>query len=72
MSACTTWHGKRAGQFSLGMGQRLGIASALLGDPSTVMLDEPVNGLDPEGIHWMRNLLKGLLPRGGRSSSPRT
>src|ERR1700748_548175 len=42
---------KRAGQFSLGMGQRLGIASALLGDPQTVMLDEPVNGLDPEGIH---------------------
>src|SRR5256884_2167255 len=55
---------KRAGQFSLGMGQRLGIASALLGDPSTVMLDEPVNGLDPEGIHWMRNLLKGLAAAG--------
>ena len=55
---------KRAGQFSLGMGQRLGIASALLGDPSTVMLDEPVNGLDPEGIHWMRNLLKGLAAEG--------
>src|SRR3989440_12959066 len=51
---------KRAGKFSLGMGQRLGIAAALLGDPSTVMLDEPVNGLDPEGIHWMRNLLKAL------------
>src|SRR6185312_266817 len=45
---------KRAGQFSLGMGQRLGIASALLGDPDTVILDEPVNGLDPEGIHWIR------------------
>src|SRR6266567_1996713 len=55
---------KRAGQFSLGMGQRLGIATALLGDPSTVMLDEPVNGLDPEGIHWMRNLLKGLAAEG--------
>jgi ABC-2 type transport system ATP-binding protein len=55
---------KRAGQFSLGMGQRLGIASALLGDPSTVMLDEPVNGLDPEGIHWMRNLLRGLAAEG--------
>ena len=55
---------KRAGQFSLGMGQRLGIASALLGDPSTVMLDEPVNGLDPEGIRWMRNLLKGLAAEG--------
>jgi ABC-2 type transport system ATP-binding protein len=55
---------KRAGQFSLGMGQRLGIASAMLGDPSTVILDEPVNGLDPEGIHWMRNLLKGLAAEG--------
>jgi ABC-2 type transport system ATP-binding protein len=55
---------KRAGQFSLGMGQRLGIAAALLGDPSTVMLDEPVNGLDPEGIHWMRNLLKRLAGEG--------
>src|SRR5712692_5837893 len=55
---------KRAGQFSLGMGQRLGIASALLGDPGTVILDEPVNGLDPEGIHWMRNLLKGLAAEG--------
>ena len=55
---------KRAGQFSLGMGQRLGIASALLGDPETVMLDEPVNGLDPEGIHWMRNLLRGLAAEG--------
>ncbi|HZT15251.1 MAG TPA: ATP-binding cassette domain-containing protein [Gaiellaceae bacterium] len=55
---------KRAGQFSLGMGQRLGIASALLGDPATVMLDEPVNGLDPEGIHWMRNLLKRLAAEG--------
>jgi ABC-2 type transport system ATP-binding protein len=56
--------GKRAGQFSLGMGQRLGIAVALLGDPKTVMLDEPVNGLDPEGIHWIRNLLKGLAAEG--------
>jgi ABC-2 type transport system ATP-binding protein len=55
---------KRASQFSLGMGQRLGIATALLGDPSTVMLDEPVNGLDPEGIHWMRNLLKQLAAQG--------
>jgi len=55
---------KRAGKFSLGMGQRLGIAAALLGDPSTVMLDEPVNGLDPEGIRWMRNLLKGLAAEG--------
>jgi ABC-2 type transport system ATP-binding protein len=55
---------KRAGKFSLGMGQRLGIATALLGDPKTVMLDEPVNGLDPEGIHWIRNLLKGLAADG--------
>jgi ABC-2 type transport system ATP-binding protein len=55
---------KRAGTFSLGMGQRLGIASALLGDPHTVILDEPVNGLDPEGIHWMRNLLKQLAAEG--------
>src|SRR5437763_4678350 len=55
---------QRAGAFSLGMGQRLGIATALLGDPSTVMLDEPVNGLDPEGIHWMRNLLKRLAAEG--------
>jgi ABC-2 type transport system ATP-binding protein len=56
--------GKRAGDFSLGMGQRLGIASALLGDPRTVMLDEPVNGLDPEGIQWVRRLLKSLAAEG--------
>jgi ABC-2 type transport system ATP-binding protein len=55
---------KRAGQFSLGMGQRLGIAAALLGDPSTVMLDEPGNGLDPEGILWVRQLVKGLAAEG--------
>ncbi|MFI9642474.1 ABC transporter ATP-binding protein [Micromonospora sp. NPDC051925] len=56
--------GKRAGGFSLGMGQRLGIAAALLGDPRVVMLDEPVNGLDPEGIRWIRELLKGLAAEG--------
>ncbi|WP_405363324.1 ATP-binding cassette domain-containing protein [Kitasatospora sp. NBC_00085] len=56
--------GKRAGAFSLGMGQRLGIAAALLGDPATVMLDEPVNGLDPEGVLWIRNLLTGLAAEG--------
>jgi ABC-2 type transport system ATP-binding protein len=55
---------KRAGSFSLGMGQRLGIASTLLGDPGTVILDEPVNGLDPDGILWIRNLLKGLAAEG--------
>jgi ABC-2 type transport system ATP-binding protein len=55
---------KRAGQFSLGMGQRLGVATALLGDPGTLLLDEPVNGLDPEGIQWIRNLLRGLAAEG--------
>ncbi len=55
---------KRAGGFSLGMGQRLGVAAALLGDPSTVILDEPANGLDPEGILWIRTMLRGLAAEG--------
>ncbi|HZM66576.1 MAG TPA: ATP-binding cassette domain-containing protein [Nakamurella sp.] len=55
---------RRAGGFSMGMGQRLGIAATLLGDPGTLILDEPVNGLDPDGILWIRNLLKGLAAEG--------
>jgi ABC-2 type transport system ATP-binding protein len=56
--------GKRVGGFSLGMGQRLGVAAALLGNPQTVVLDEPVNGLDPEGVLWMRTMLKDLAADG--------
>ncbi len=56
--------GKRSKGFSLGMGQRLGIAAALLGDPAILMFDEPVNGLDPEGILWIRNLMKTLAAEG--------
>jgi len=56
--------GKRVGGFSLGMGQRLGIATALLGRPQTVVLDEPVNGLDPEGVRWVRTLLRQLADEG--------
>jgi len=55
---------KRVGKFSLGMGQRLGIAVALLGDPPVVVLDEPVNGLDPEGIRWVRTLARRLAAEG--------
>jgi ABC-2 type transport system ATP-binding protein len=56
---------KRVGNYSLGMRQRLGIAQALLGDPSVLILDEPANGLDPEGIRWMRGLLRDFADRGG-------
>ncbi|MUK02384.1 ATP-binding cassette domain-containing protein [Vibrio cholerae] len=55
---------RRVGSFSLGMGQRLGIAAALLGDPATIILDEPVNGLDPEGVLWVRTLLRQLAAEG--------
>ena len=60
----TSVAGRRAGKFSLGMGQRLGIAATLLGDPGVLLFDEPVNGLDPEGIRWVRHFLRGLAAEG--------
>ena len=64
MVGLTQAAGRRAGKYSLGMAQRLGIATALLGDPEVLMLDEPVNGLDPEGIRWLRSLLQSLAADG--------
>jgi ABC-2 type transport system ATP-binding protein len=64
LTGLTAVAGKRAGTFSLGMSQRLGMAAALLGDPATLVLDEPVNGLDPEGVAWIRGLLKELAAQG--------
>ena len=64
MVGLTEVAGKRAGGFSLGMSQRLGIAAALLGDPPVLMFDEPVNGLDPEGIRWIRTLMRALAAQG--------
>jgi ABC-2 type transport system ATP-binding protein len=64
ITGLTSVAGKRAGTFSLGMAQRLGLAAALLGDPGVLILDEPVNGLDPEGIRWIRGLLKSFAAEG--------
>jgi ABC-2 type transport system ATP-binding protein len=64
--------GKRAGGFSVGMGQRLGVAAALLGDPAVLVLDEPVNGLDPDGIRWIRGLLADSPLKDAPPSSPPT
>jgi ABC-2 type transport system ATP-binding protein len=64
LAGLTEFAGTRAGGFSLGMGQRLGVAAALLGQPQTVVLDEPVNGLDPDGVRWIRLLLRSLAAEG--------
>ena len=64
LAGLTSVADRRVGGFSLGMGQRLGVATALLGDPATVVLDEPVNGLDPDGVLWIRTLTRGLAAEG--------
>jgi ABC-2 type transport system ATP-binding protein len=64
LTGLTTVADKRVGKFSLGMGQRLGIAAALIGDPGVVLLDEPANGLDPDGIRWIRELVRSLAAEG--------
>lgn len=70
MVGLTDVAGQNAGSFSLGMSQRLGLAVALLGDPKYLLFDEPGNGLDPEGIVWIRRIMKRWPPRDGRSLSP--